>query len=297
MAKITSVSQTQRIVVNPSGQSIGVVNAGPIGPTGPPGLPGLTMIPIGSIIDYVGDTAPANFLMLNGATVTNGQNVYPDLWAILPASMKSGANIILLDARGRSTIGAGAGVGLTVRTLATTGGAETHLLTGGESGTSVHNHTQNSHTHTQDSHNHTQNGHTHTQDAHNHPAENFTSGGFSTNHYHNATANTGDTGWLKRGAWNGAQWDASFVNNGTRSVTFHGEANTDWGTHDHTHTTTVDLAPLQAVNQSTTPTNVGTIAVNQSTTPTNIATTAVNASSAHNNMQPWLALNKIIRCQ
>jgi hypothetical protein len=75
--------------------------------------------------------------------------------------------------------------------------------------------------------------HAHTID-HDHGAA--TTSGFSTNHYHAETGNTGDLGWLKRGGWNGTNWDASFVNNGSRSVTFHAAPNTDWGTHDHTHT-------------------------------------------------------------
>src|SRR5690606_25643691 len=45
----------------------------------------------------------------------------------------------LPDLRGRSSIGAGTGTGLSARTLGTTGGAETHVLTVAE--LAAHNHT------------------------------------------------------------------------------------------------------------------------------------------------------------
>lgn len=49
-------------------------------------------------------------------------------------------NFVTPDARGRNVLGTGSGSGLTARTLGATGGEETHLLTGSESGTSVHSH-------------------------------------------------------------------------------------------------------------------------------------------------------------
>lgn len=297
MPNITSVSQTQKIIVNPATKSISLQLAGPMGPAGPPGVPGLTMIPIGAVIDYAGASAPTSFRFLDGSTVVNGQNVYPSLWVIIPAGWKSGADIIFPNAGGRGTIAAGTGVGLTARVLGATGGAETHLLTGGESGTPVHNHSQNSHNHIQDSHNHIQDSHNHTQNAHDHPAQTFTTVGFNTNHYHSESANTGDLGYMRRGTYNGAEWNAQFTNDGLRSVTFHAQTATNWGSHDHSHTVSVNLDPLTATNIAQTATNQLATATNVAATATNVATTAADAATAHNNMQPFLVLNKIIRCE
>lgn len=48
------------------------------------------------------------------------------------ADWNAGKTLTIPDFRGRSLIGAGAGVGLTARTLGTKGGAETHTLGSGE---------------------------------------------------------------------------------------------------------------------------------------------------------------------
>ena len=60
---------------------------------------------------------------MDGSTITNGQTLYPNLWAVIPAAMKSGANIVLPDTRGRVSVGYSSGdarfnsIGLTGRLL------------------------------------------------------------------------------------------------------------------------------------------------------------------------------------
>jgi len=105
------------------------------------------LVPVGTISAYAGASAPTGWLLCNG-TSTSG---YAALAALVGATTP--------DLRGRTLIGAGTGVGLTARTLNTTGGLETHTLTQAE--IPSHNHTQNPHNHTQNSHNHTQNPHAH----------------------------------------------------------------------------------------------------------------------------------------
>jgi microcystin-dependent protein len=109
-------------------------------------------VPIGTILETLRDTAPTNFALCQGQTLTAAESVYPALWAALPAAFKSGSDIILPDMRGRVNIGAGTGAGLTARTLGGTGGTETHTLTQAEM--PVHTHTQNAHGHTQSGHVH-----------------------------------------------------------------------------------------------------------------------------------------------
>jgi microcystin-dependent protein len=126
-------------------------------------------VPIGTILETLRDTAPTNFALCQGQTLTAAESVYPALWAALPAAFKSGSDIILPDMRGRVNIGAGTGAGLTARTLGATGGTETHTLTQAEMPT--HTHTQNAHGHTQDAHNHTAS--TDSQGGHVHNSENY----------------------------------------------------------------------------------------------------------------------------
>lgn len=108
-----------------------------------------SIIPAGTIWETIAAVAPNGWALLDGTTIVNGQTLYPDLWAVIPASWKSGANILLVDGRGRTTIGSGTGTGLTARTLgASFIGAETHTLSDLESGIKNHSHGMAGHTHT-----------------------------------------------------------------------------------------------------------------------------------------------------
>ncbi len=113
-------------------------------------------IPVGTVQQYIGTTAPLGWLLLQGGTIGDAssaatvranadtETLYCLLWNSLsnaqaPVSSGRGATaaedfaahktITLPDARGRAVIGSGTGSGLTARTHGATGGAETHTLT------------------------------------------------------------------------------------------------------------------------------------------------------------------------
>jgi microcystin-dependent protein len=112
------------------------INAGSVrGPTGSPGVTEqqLSTIvannsPVGSIVDYIGTAAPTGWLSMTGQTVAGGQSTYPLLWVILPASMKSGVDIVMPDTRGRMSVGYNSG-DPDFNAIGDTGGAKTHQLT------------------------------------------------------------------------------------------------------------------------------------------------------------------------
>lgn len=76
-----------------------------------------------------------SWLHADGRTIGNGVVLYPDL---APFVATNGNDIVLPDWRGRVTVGAGQGAGLTNRVLNTTGGEENHTLTNSEM--PVHSH-------------------------------------------------------------------------------------------------------------------------------------------------------------
>ena len=119
----------------------------------------------------------------------------------------------------------------------------------------VHTHVQNSHNHTQDSHNHTQNSHNHTQNAHGH---NMLYAGTEYAGWPFATAAGGSINYYLGNSAGGA----------------------------------TTIASNTATNQAATATNIAA-------TATNIATTATNQNAgsggAHNNLQPYIVLNYIIK--
>jgi len=142
--------------------TLGLVIGVDVAPVGPE----LVVIPIGAVTQWIGSTAPSNWLMLNGDTIGNGVSTaihnsdsYETLFMLIWNSVApdqalvsggrgdtaaldwgAGKSIRLPDACGRAIIGSGTGDGLTARIHADIGGEETHLLTGPESGVQDHTH-------------------------------------------------------------------------------------------------------------------------------------------------------------
>lgn len=104
--------------------------------------------PVATVLSYAGSTAPAGWLLCNGAAVS--RTTYAGLFGAIGTTYGAGdgsTTFNVPDARGRSIIGAGAGTGLTNRALGATGGAETHTLTSAEMPVHSHGVTDPGHTH------------------------------------------------------------------------------------------------------------------------------------------------------
>lgn len=98
------------------------------------------LVPSGTISPYVGSASPTGWLICDGSTVSNGQTTYPDLWAVLPATYKSGSNIVLPNLKGRTVVGLDSAQ-TEFDAIGETGGAKTHTLTSAEMPS--HSHTIN----------------------------------------------------------------------------------------------------------------------------------------------------------
>lgn len=87
-------------------------------------------LPVGSTIPFAAAAAPTGWLICNGSTVS--RTTYASLFSVIGVSWGVGdgsTTFGLPDLQGRVAVGSGAGTGLTARTLAGSGGEETHLLT------------------------------------------------------------------------------------------------------------------------------------------------------------------------
>lgn len=100
-----------------------------------------SLTPTGTITAFAGSAAPSGYLPCDGAAVS--RSTYATLFAVIGETWGVGDGVTTFnvpDLRGRTAIGTGTGAGLTARTLADTGGEETHVLTEAElpsSGTPV----------------------------------------------------------------------------------------------------------------------------------------------------------------
>lgn len=262
------------------------IDAGSVrGPTGSPGITEAELIdvmnltsPIGSIVDYIGTVAPTNWALMNGQTIVDGETLHPELWAILPASMKSGSNIIMPDTRGRVSVGLNAS-DTAFDTVGETGGSKTHTLTAAEIP---------AHVHQVSAHSHTGPAHVHSGPSHIHSFSD-TSTATSVDHRHfgiSGLSIPAAAAWLPTTFVEGAG-GAAFKISGAS-----GSGVTDWmsasSSATHTHAVSGNTGSSGTANTGSSGTGV------TSTVPAN-NTTSIGSGGAHNNLQPYIVFVKIIK--
>lgn len=285
-------------------------------------------IPIGTIMQYAGLTAPEGYLLCEGQALSKTD--YAELYSVIGIYFgETETEFYLPDLRERVPVGRNSAK--TGYTLGATGGTATVTLTVEQMPS--HTHTQNSHNHTQNSHSHGLNSHTHSVGAHSHGLNSHThsigahSHGLNSHthsipalsgtaasagsHTHVVSKRTSTYGSGQQSDWRCITAPAS--KNGDYTQTSKTES--DGG---HTHTVTTTASTTGAASGSTanstaftsgaasgstansTAFNTGAASGNTATAiATNNATTATNNNTgggeAHNNMQPYIVLNYIIK--
>lgn len=216
-------------------------------------------LPVGIIQAYAGSTVPgANWLFAQGQAVS--RSTYSALFGVVGTTYGAGdgsTTFNLPNLQGRIPVGRDTGQ-VEFDVLGETGGAKTHTLTLGE---------MPSHSHVQDAHNHGQNAHNHVQDAHGHGVNDPTHA-----HAQNIGANPG--------AGSSTGFDMTSVS--STSTTLGQYQN---GINTGAAATNISIQNNTATNQAATATNIAATATNQNT----------GGGGAHNNLQPYIVLNYIIK--
>jgi microcystin-dependent protein len=282
---------------------------------------GYPLIPTGTVMAYAGSTAPDGWLLCNGAAVS--RTTYANLWALVSSTYGGGngtSTFNVPDMRSRMPIGAGSGTGLTSRTLAATGGAETVTIASGNLPT--HQHTLSAHTHTSAAHVHGLNSHTHTSAAHDHTLSNHSHSlgdhSHTANHGHTASS-ANDTASHTHSLPRASIFNAGTNRLGLSASPTDNGLSTNGTSHVHAHGVTVDTnnfstggpsagsgVPSTNATNSVTPGNTGVpVAPTTDTTSTTPgATGGPNSDTTGNGgfantalamMNPFLALNYIIK--
>lgn len=86
-------------------------------------------LPAGTVLTTIASTPDPGFIFIDGSTVANAQAVYPTTWQRIPASWKSGADMVLPDWRGRVLVSDDAAAAFTI---GGSGGSNTHAITQAE---------------------------------------------------------------------------------------------------------------------------------------------------------------------
>ena len=178
--------------------------------------------PVGTIYEYIGTTPPENCLAMMGQTVVGAQTLYPDLWTKIPANMKSGADMLMPDTRGRVTVGYNS-ADARFNAIGLSSGWYDAIVP-------AHQHMVGNHTHNMKNHQHLTADHTHNVN-HAH-ADNWGSG-WNQSHLHGGNGGTNEI-LFRDGAYNtGYNGPHISVAGGGIAITYSGTTN--WADRDHQH--------------------------------------------------------------
>ena len=225
-----------------------------------------------------------------GQTIVGGQTTYPDLWAKLPASMKSGSDILMPNTKGKVSVGYDS-ADTDFDAIGETGGAKTVTLTQAQTPLKSHSHsvTDAGHAHTVNSHNHG-GGTGYYDPVHNHGSG--TTGGMNSNTTHQHQPNGSGIPTVRNFVYqtdSGGGTVAFATTGGSYDINV--QASTNSANIDHTHNFSTNNANI---NHNHT---IGSEAPGTTSVVTGVSIVAASdaTATAHSNVQPYITFCKIIK--
>ena len=240
---------------------------------------------IGMIFDYAGEEAPPGFLICNGQAVS--RTTYKDLYDVIGTKYGAGDNSTTFnipDLRQRFTRGAQASENLGAK-----GGEATHILTVEE---------MPSHTHEQNAHSHSATATVTSGGAHTHKLS-INSGGSHTHTWSGTTSSNGNHKhnwlWGTNGPTDGDHIMAGWQGSNSSNAYTNGNQIATGGAHTHTYSGTT--SNHSGHTHSGTAQSAGSHSHSVTVTVGNATATNKNTGGgqAHNNLPPYMDVNKIIK--
>ncbi|MFN6486305.1 MULTISPECIES: tail fiber protein [unclassified Nostoc] len=244
---------------------------------GPSDIPVTQLIPPGASMEFSGSVLPSGWLWEDGSFYA--PSAYPALFASIGYTYgQSGVNFAVPDCRGRVSVGAGAGSGLTNRALGQIGGLESVTLNLAQTPSHIHGVNDSGHNHSvnESAHSHVVN-----DTGHNH-------GVYDPGHSHPLYVWASDGGETNSDAF---QYEPSAIagnKEGTKTYRTINSVGTPLMGTSGTGIALYGSGTGVSINSNKT-----NISLNAS--GTGISINAQGGGGSHENMQPWLAKNKIIK--
>ncbi len=246
---------------------------------GPSDIPVTQLIPPGAMMDFGGTILPSGWLWQDGTYYA--PSAYPALFAAIGYSHgQSGVNFAVPDCRGRVSIGAGAGSALTNRTLGQTGGLEGVVLNLAQTPSHIHGVNDVGHSH---SINEAAHSHTLSDPSHSH-------GVYDPGHAHGVN-DPGHTHIVRINTKGSVSGGGYPVDADLESLFNYPTQPSQTGISIAGSGTNVGVyGAVTGISMGGAKTNVS---LNAATS--NISINSQGGNGSHENMQPWLAANKIIK--